>query len=38
MGAKNIEEKEKIKTWDVNLYQDHREVNHSRFDRVDIYS
>jgi len=25
------EEKKKIKTWDVNLYQDHREVNDSWF-------
>jgi len=25
------EEKEKIKTWDVNLYQDHRELNESWF-------
>jgi len=32
------EEKEKMITWDVSFYKDHRELNHSRFDRVDIYS
>jgi len=32
------EEREKMKTWDINFYKDHRELNHSRFDRTDIYS
>ena len=32
------EERDKIKTWDVNLYKDQREVNGSRFDGADIYS
>jgi hypothetical protein len=32
------EEREKIQRWDINLYKDHREVNHSRFDRAAIYS
>jgi hypothetical protein len=32
------EERKKIMTWDVSFYKDHRELNHSRFDRVDIYS
>lgn len=32
------EEREKIKTWDVNLYKDQREVNGNRFDGADIYS
>ena len=32
------EERKKIRTWDVNLYKDQREVNSNRFDRPDIYS
>ena len=32
------EEREKIRTWDVNLYKDQREVNSNRFDGADIYS
>jgi len=31
-------EREKMKTWDINFYKDHRVLNHSRFDRADIYS
>jgi len=33
-----LEEREKMKTWDVNLYKDQREVNNRCFDRSDIYS
>jgi len=33
-----LEEREKIKMWDVNLYKDQREWNQHRFDGVDIYS
>jgi hypothetical protein len=32
------EEKEKMKMWDVNLYQDDRELNNSRFIRASLYS
>jgi hypothetical protein len=32
------EEREKLKTWDINFYKDHREVNQHRFDGVDTYS
>jgi len=33
-----LEERKKIKMWDVNLYKDQREWNHSRFYGVGIYS
>lgn len=32
------EEREKIKTWDINFYRDHKEMNHSRFCEATIYS
>ena len=32
------EERRKLTKWDASFYKDHRELNHSRFDRVDIYS
>jgi hypothetical protein len=32
------EEREKMKTWDINFYKDQKEVNHGCFDRADIYS
>ena len=32
------EEREKIRMWDINLYKDHKELNHCRFDRAAIYS
>jgi len=32
------EERGKMRTWDLNLYKDQRELNHNRFDRIDIYS
>ncbi len=32
------EERKEMITWDVSFYKDHRELNHGRFDSVDIYS
>jgi len=32
------EEREKMKTWDINFYKDQKEVNHSCFGKANIYS
>jgi hypothetical protein len=32
------EEREKLKTWDVNLYKDHRELNDRGFIGAHLYS
>ena len=32
------EEREKMRTWDINLYKDHRELNDGRFDGADLIS
>jgi len=32
------DEREKIRTWDLNLYEDHREFNHNCFGMAGIYS
>jgi hypothetical protein len=32
------EEREKLKTWDVNLYNDHRELNDRGFIGAHLYS
>ena len=32
------EERGKITLWDISLYKDHREWNHSRFAGADLYS
>ena len=32
------EEREQIRTWDVNFYKDHKELSHNCFEVTSIYS